>query len=128
MKNIDADYYGYRDEDDGIIVPLELEAQKEAIKKALEEEKEAGIEQVNDEIDDHLDDYQLSKEDDDDDYSIVNKKFTSHIPSFSLFQQIEEAMLERKKAQLLAEYANVETLSSAKDNIIEEEEDEDEKN
>ena len=24
-KNVDADYYGYRDEDDGVIVPLEQE-------------------------------------------------------------------------------------------------------
>ena len=31
MKNIDADYYGYRDEDDGVLVPLEKEAQKEGI-------------------------------------------------------------------------------------------------
>ena len=29
MKNIDADYYGYRDEDDGVLVPLEKEAEKE---------------------------------------------------------------------------------------------------
>ena len=28
MKDIDADYYGYRDEDDGVIVPLEQEAEK----------------------------------------------------------------------------------------------------
>lgn len=28
MKYIDADYYGLRDEDDGIIVPLEIEAEK----------------------------------------------------------------------------------------------------
>ena len=28
MKDIDADYYGYRDEDDGVIVPLEIEAEK----------------------------------------------------------------------------------------------------
>ena len=28
MKEIDADYYGYRDEDDGIIVPQELELEK----------------------------------------------------------------------------------------------------
>ena len=28
MKDIDADYYGYRDEDDGIIVPLEIEAER----------------------------------------------------------------------------------------------------
>jgi len=40
VKDIDADYYGYRDEDDGVIVPLELIAQREAIKKVLEEEKD----------------------------------------------------------------------------------------
>lgn len=28
MKDIDADYYGYRDEDDGILVPLEREMEK----------------------------------------------------------------------------------------------------
>lgn len=28
MKDIDADYYGYRDEDDGILVPLEKEMEK----------------------------------------------------------------------------------------------------
>ena len=28
-KLVDADYYGYRDEDDGIIVPLEQEREKE---------------------------------------------------------------------------------------------------
>jgi Isy1-like splicing family len=28
MKNIDEEYYGYRDEDDGIILPLEIEAEK----------------------------------------------------------------------------------------------------
>ena len=32
MKNIDADYYGYRDEDDGVLVPLEKEAEKEGSK------------------------------------------------------------------------------------------------
>ena len=29
MKDIDADYYGYRDDDDGILIPLEHEAEKE---------------------------------------------------------------------------------------------------
>lgn len=28
MKDIDADYYGYMDDDDGILVPLELKAEK----------------------------------------------------------------------------------------------------
>ena len=28
MKDIDADYYGYRDEDDGRVLPLEKEAEE----------------------------------------------------------------------------------------------------
>lgn len=35
MKDCDADYYGYRDDDDGILIPLEKEAEKEAIGKAV---------------------------------------------------------------------------------------------
>lgn len=31
MKDVDADYYGYRDEDDGILVPLEQEEEKKGI-------------------------------------------------------------------------------------------------
>lgn len=31
MKDIDADYYGYRDEDDGVIVPFEQEAEKKGL-------------------------------------------------------------------------------------------------
>lgn len=29
MKDIDADYYGYMDDDDGILIPLEMKAEKE---------------------------------------------------------------------------------------------------
>jgi pre-mRNA-splicing factor ISY1 len=32
MKDIDADYYGYRDEDDGVIIPLEKEAEKKGLR------------------------------------------------------------------------------------------------
>ena len=28
-KDVDADYYGYRDEDDGVLVPLEQDIEKE---------------------------------------------------------------------------------------------------
>jgi pre-mRNA-splicing factor ISY1 len=31
MKDIDADYYGYRDDDDGILIPLEAEAEQECV-------------------------------------------------------------------------------------------------
>ena len=35
MKDINADYYGYRDEDDGVLVPLELEKEQEGNKNNL---------------------------------------------------------------------------------------------
>lgn len=31
MKSIDAEYYGYRDEDDGILEPLEQEHEKKGL-------------------------------------------------------------------------------------------------
>jgi len=35
MKNIDADYYGYMDDDDGLLIPSEEKCEKEAIRKKL---------------------------------------------------------------------------------------------
>lgn len=37
MRDVDADYYGYRDDDDGILEPLEKEAEVASIEK-LEKE------------------------------------------------------------------------------------------
>ena len=34
-KDVDADYYGYRDEDDGVLVPLEQEVEKEGRSMAI---------------------------------------------------------------------------------------------
>lgn len=37
FKRIDADYYGYRDDEDGILVRLEAEAEKAAREAAIRE-------------------------------------------------------------------------------------------
>lgn len=29
MKDVDAEYYGYRDEDDGVLLPLEVQYEKQ---------------------------------------------------------------------------------------------------
>ncbi|KAK2704417.1 hypothetical protein QYM36_016719 [Artemia franciscana] len=39
MKDVDADYYGYRDDDDGILVQLEREEEKMAILEVVQEWK-----------------------------------------------------------------------------------------
>ena len=36
IRNVDADYYGYLDDDDGLLIPLEKEEQVKALKKAEE--------------------------------------------------------------------------------------------
>jgi pre-mRNA-splicing factor ISY1 len=39
MRNIDADYYGYMDDDDGLLVPSEERCEREAIREKVEEWK-----------------------------------------------------------------------------------------
>lgn len=79
MKDIDADYYGYMDDDDGILVPLEQKAEKEAREKCVKEwitrekEPEADIE------------------------TTAQKSIPSQ-------QDIQKALLARKKKELLEMY------------------------
>ncbi len=35
LKNIPADYYGYMDDEDGLLIPSEAKCEAEAIKKKL---------------------------------------------------------------------------------------------
>lgn len=39
MRHVDADYYGYMDDDDGLLIPSEEKCEKEAIRKKVEEWK-----------------------------------------------------------------------------------------
>lgn len=79
MKDIDADYYGYMDDDDGILVPLEQKAEQEAREKYIKEwmsrEKEPEAE--------------------------VETTAQKSIPSQ---QDIQEALLVRKKKELLERF------------------------
>uniref|UniRef100_A0A3P8WYF5 Pre-mRNA-splicing factor ISY1 homolog n=1 Tax=Cynoglossus semilaevis TaxID=244447 RepID=A0A3P8WYF5_CYNSE len=46
MKEVDAEYYGYRDEDDGVLVPLETQYEKQAVVEAViswRKQKESGL-------------------------------------------------------------------------------------
>lgn len=36
MRNVDADYYGYMDDDDGLLIPLEKAEEENSIKKINE--------------------------------------------------------------------------------------------
>ncbi|XP_036415840.1 pre-mRNA-splicing factor ISY1 homolog [Colossoma macropomum] len=119
MKDIDADYYGYRDEDDGVLVPLEQEYEKEVIAEAIEkwkEEKEArlagggGTKEVEEEEEEYI--YAIKDDEQSDDEMREQMEgedgaqtFIAHVPVPSQ-KEIEEALVRRKKMELLQKYAS----------------------
>lgn len=131
MKDIDADYYGYRDDDDGILTPLEQNEERRAIAKALadwqakkeaslhggaedmgqpqeeaEEEEEENIYAVAPEPDSDEDEQQTSE--------ALQPKFIAHVPVPSQ-REVEEALLRRKKQELLEKYASESLISQSEE-------------
>jgi len=119
MKDIDAHYYGFRDDDDGLLVPLELEAERKAIDAAVKEWKEkkaaapgTAAAAGNEENDDDVDIYRalappdVSEEDRMEEAMKAGKeaRFVSHVPIPSQ-KDIQDALLRRKKLELLKEFA-----------------------
>ncbi|XP_077982871.1 pre-mRNA-splicing factor ISY1 homolog [Glandiceps talaboti] len=118
MKNIDADYYGYRDEDDGVLVPLELDYEKQLIAERVAEWKEhkeaalSGDTISKDEEDEEEDIYAVEPEYDSDDEGRERMeteegqpRYVAHVP-VPTQQEVEEALLRRKKMELLGKYAS----------------------
>nr|SVE74314.1 EOG090X09UC [Daphnia barbata] len=118
MKDIDADYYGYRDDDDGILIPLEQEAEKDAVAKAVAEwqaKKEAGLLEVDgSKAEENIyttrklkDDSVLA--DSDEEMETEAPRFVAHVAVPSQ-KEVEEAILRRKKQELLQKYVSSELL------------------
>lgn len=109
MKDIDAAYYGFRDDDDGLLVPLEIDAEKKAIDKAVQEwkeKKEAGSEEG---LEDEPDIYAVPPDMSDADRleeAMKEGKESRHFAHMAIPTQkdIEQALLERKKRELLNMY------------------------
>ncbi|KAJ8259847.1 hypothetical protein GJAV_G00174150 [Gymnothorax javanicus] len=118
MKDIDAEYYGYRDEDDGVLVPLEQEYEKRAIAEAVEKWKAeraarlAGGEggEKEEEEEEHLYAVQDEEQSDEEMRDATEggegtQTFIAHVPVPSQ-KEIEEALVRRKKMELLQKYAS----------------------
>lgn len=68
MKDIDADYYGYRDDDDGILLPLEARAEKESIQRSIAEwkgQRDGTGERTRQEMEEEEDDEEIYKQNSD---------------------------------------------------------------
>lgn len=95
MREVDAAYYGYLDDDDGVLIPLEEKASKEAMKKAIEEWKEKLVSKG------HTDDQEEVEEIGSDE--LLAPRFVSHV-SVPSQKDIEDALLRKKKKELLEKY------------------------
>lgn len=108
-KYIDADYYGYRDDDDGVLVKLEAEVEAKVRKEALVEwgKKVSSGEVVVEEEETNI--YATDDKDNDaemgDDTLTGDKPFVSHVPVPSQ-KDVEEMLVRRKKQELLDRYAS----------------------
>ncbi|XP_027323764.2 pre-mRNA-splicing factor ISY1 homolog [Anas platyrhynchos] len=114
MKSIDAEYYGYRDEDDGILEPLEQEHEKKVIAEAVEKwkmEREARLARGDEEEEEEENIYAVNEDESDEeggkekDGEEGQQKFIAHVP-VPTQQEIEEALVRRKKMELLQKYAS----------------------
>ncbi|CAH1099741.1 unnamed protein product [Psylliodes chrysocephalus] len=107
MKDIDADYYGYMDDDDGILIPLEVKAEKIAIQTSITEwvnnkEKNLGD---NEEVEENIYAVEGSEDEEETVQQIdgSQQRFVAHVPVPSQ-QDIEQALLRRRKQELMEKY------------------------
>ncbi|XP_055345906.1 pre-mRNA-splicing factor ISY1 homolog [Paramacrobiotus metropolitanus] len=115
MQHIDAEYFGYRDEEDGVIVPLEQEEEKNAALRMITEwrEKKAGGELDKTEEEEDIyhkaaaeavedippEEVEVMEIEDGSGRHLV----TVDVPSQ---QDVEDALVRRKKLELLEKYAS----------------------
>ncbi|XP_004210924.1 pre-mRNA-splicing factor ISY1 homolog [Hydra vulgaris] len=102
---VDADYYGYRDDDDGLIIPLEKEAEEKARKEAVTDfAKKLDSEGITlEEKDDNI--YLSLNFDNDENTDNIDKSFVSHVPVPSQ-KEVEDMLVRHKKQELLDRYAS----------------------
>mmetsp|Transcript_21091 Transcript_21091/g.42813 ORF Transcript_21091/g.42813 Transcript_21091/m.42813 type:complete len:263 (+) Transcript_21091:83-871(+) len=95
-KCADAAYFGYRDEDDAVLLPLEKAAEDDAVSTAVLEwtERNAGAGKA-------------AADDDDDDGKEPADGFVAHVPVPSA-EELEKAVLAQKKRDMLAMYVSPE--------------------
>lgn len=118
MKDIDAEYYGYRDDDDGILIPIEERIENLAVQKAVQEWREKIARDGHAELDDDDNDddiYPLSipardaaenakiSAMEENPMELLAPKFTAHVP-VPTQRDIEEALLRKRKQELLEKY------------------------
>ncbi|CAD7092212.1 unnamed protein product [Hermetia illucens] len=112
MRDIDADYYGYRDDDDGVLIPLEEKVEKLAMQKAIQEWKERILQgAVDTEEEEEIyksepkqdEDEKMANSEETDPMELLGPRFTAHVP-VPTQKDVEAALLRKRKQELLERY------------------------
>jgi len=106
QRNVDVAYYGYLDDDDGVLQPLEEKAEKRALAEREERWAEEGKRLRTESAERAL---ATGKAVDDaasiDRLSTIDEGFVSHVTLPSR-DEIEKLIVERRKQELLRQYAS----------------------
>lgn len=120
FKRIDADYYGYRDDEDGVLEKLEREAEQRLRQQAVEEwerleaiKAEARKAVKSGEVastegpgaGERREGEEAEGMDEDDEGNEKEPEFVAHVPLPDT-KEIERMVLQKKKAELMSKYAS----------------------
>lgn len=96
QKNIDADYYGYRDDDDGVLAELEAKAKPQLMQQAIDQWQQQKAQRIANDAD--MPDEDLGEADGRREDAEVH--FTAHVavPDQAV---IKQAVLKRRKMEVL---------------------------
>lgn len=112
MRSVDADYYGYRDEDDGVILKEEARVQREELSKLTKSDKISTGQTIQERID-QICQFETKNTESNLDFA-GPKNFISHVPSIPSQQEVHEELIRRKKMELLEKYVSSEVMESDK--------------
>eukprot|EP01097_Dermamoeba_algensis_P005642 TRINITY_DN3580_c0_g1_i1.p1 TRINITY_DN3580_c0_g1~~TRINITY_DN3580_c0_g1_i1.p1 ORF type:complete len:293 (-),score=86.58 TRINITY_DN3580_c0_g1_i1:213-1091(-) len=123
-KNIDPDYYGFRDDDDYLLQQEETSAEAQAIAKGVEDWKRKREETAKDQQsllnkrrkadsgkEDEEEDELYVRDEGEDSDDAAEPKFVSHVPLPSE-EELKKMLLQKKKEELMKTYASTTLVSS----------------
>ena len=118
MRDIDAAYYGFRDDEDGLLVPLEVVAETAAIKASLKKWKEKKLKREQESSAEQVEESSKSKKKklSEDKESELDEDITS-VPQMSENDRLEEAMEAGKEARFVS-YINIPSQDDIKQALL----------
>lgn len=102
IQNVDYDYYGFRDEDDGVILKEEARVQREELIKQLQNSKQHNLDEQS--LMARIDEICQASASQGNTIDNIGDNFISHIPSLPTQEEIQQELLRRKKEELLKKY------------------------